>query len=234
MMEMHFDQHISRQFNEDLESIKTEMLEMGGMVTRQVADAVEALANADSELAEKVLRIEEEIDRREMAIDEHATLIIAKRQPAASDLRMVMSIIRIARDLERVGDEASKVAKMAIALTDEGTAPRGYTEIRHIANAVRKMLNDALDAYTRFDVRAAMSTLAEDEQVDMDYRSAVREMVTYMMEDPRSISRVMNVLWTLRSLERIGDHAKNICEQVVYLVEGADIRHGHESNLKNA
>ncbi|AOS96316.1 Phosphate-specific transport system accessory protein PhoU [Microbulbifer aggregans] len=231
-MEMHFDQHISRQFNEDLESIKTEMLEMGGMVTRQVADAVESLANADSELAEKVLRIEEEIDKREMAIDEHATLIIAKRQPAASDLRMVMSIIRIARDLERVGDEASKVAKMAIALTDEGTAPKGYTEIRHIANAVRKMLNDALDAYTRFDVKAAMSTLAEDEQVDMDYRSAVREMVTYMMEDPRSISRVINVLWTLRSLERIGDHAKNICEQVVYLVEGADIRHGHESNLK--
>ncbi|GAA5524677.1 phosphate-specific transport system accessory protein PhoU homolog [Microbulbifer aestuariivivens] len=232
-MDMHFDQHISRQFNEDLESLKTEMLEMGGLVTSQVADAVEALANADSEQAEKVLRIEEEIDKREMAIDEHATLIIAKRQPAASDLRMVMSVIRIARDLERVGDEASKVAKMAIALTDEGTAPRGYTEIRHIANAVRKMLNDALDAYTRFDVQAAMRTLAEDEQVDMDYRSAVREMVTYMMEDPRSISRVINVLWTLRALERIGDHAKNICEQVVYLVEGADIRHGHESNLKN-
>jgi len=121
---------------------------------------------------------------------------------------------------------------MAIALTDEGTAPRGYTEIRHIANAVRKMLNDALDAYTRFDVKSAMETLAEDEQVDMDYRSAVREMITYMMEDPRSISRVMNVLWTLRSLERIGDHAKNICEQVVYLVKGADIRHGNEQNLR--
>ncbi|WP_078083357.1 phosphate signaling complex protein PhoU [Microbulbifer mangrovi] len=231
-MEMHFDQHISRQFNEDLESLKTEMLEMGGMVTRQVADAVEALANADSELAEKVLKVEEEIDRCEMELDEHATLIIAKRQPAASDLRMVMSVIRIARDLERVGDEASKVAKMAIALTDEGTAPRGYTEIRHIANAVRKMLNDALDAYTRFDVASAMETLAEDEQVDMDYRSAVREMITYMMEDPRSISRVMNVLWTLRSLERIGDHAKNICEQVVYLVKGADIRHGNEKNMR--
>ncbi|WP_226703390.1 phosphate signaling complex protein PhoU [Microbulbifer elongatus] len=231
-MEMHFDQHISRQFNEDLESLKTEMLEMGGLVTRQVADAVEALANADSELAEKVLQVEEEIDRCEMEVDEHATLIIAKRQPAASDLRMVMSVIRIARDLERVGDEASKVAKMAIALTDEGTAPRGYTEIRHIANAVRKMLNDALDAYTRFDVKSAMETLAEDEQVDMDYRSAVREMITYMMEDPRSISRVMNVLWTLRSLERIGDHAKNICEQVVYLVKGADIRHGNEKNMR--
>lgn len=231
-MEMHFDQHISRQFNEDLESLKTEMLEMGGLVTRQVADAVEALANADSELAEKVLQVEEEIDRCEMELDEHATLIIAKRQPAASDLRMVMSVIRIARDLERVGDEASKVAKMAIALTDEGTAPRGYTEIRHIANAVRKMLNDALDAYTRFDVASAMETLAEDEQVDMDYRSAVREMITYMMEDPRSISRVMNVLWTLRSLERIGDHAKNICEQVVYLVKGADIRHGNEKNMR--
>ncbi|MEX2961823.1 phosphate signaling complex protein PhoU [Microbulbifer sp. TYP-18] len=232
-MDMHFDQHISRQFNEDLESIKTEMLEMGGQVARQVADAVESLANADSELAERVLRIEEEIDSREMAIDEHATLIIAKRQPAASDLRMVMSVIRIARDLERIGDEASKIAKLAIALTEEGSAPRGYTEIRHIANAVRRMLNDALDAYTRFDVRAAMSTLAEDEQVDMDYRSALRELVTYMMEDPRSISRVINVLWTLRSLERIGDHAKNICEQVVYLVEGADIRHGHRENLRN-
>ncbi|WP_231759005.1 phosphate signaling complex protein PhoU [Microbulbifer elongatus] len=231
-MDMHFDQHISRQFNEDLESLKTEMLEMGGLVTRQVADAVEALANADSELAEKVLQVEEEIDRCEMEVDEHATLIIAKRQPAASDLRMVMSVIRIARDLERVGDEASKIAKMAIALTDEGTAPRGYTEIRHIANAVRKMLNDALDAYTRFDVKAAMETLAKDEQVDMDYRSAIREMVTYMMEDPRSISRVMNVLWTLRSLERIGDHAKNICEQVVYLVQGADIRHGNEKNMR--
>ncbi|WP_237059733.1 phosphate signaling complex protein PhoU [Microbulbifer sediminum] len=231
-MEMHFDQHISRQFNEDLESLKSEMLEMGGMVTRQVAEAVESLANADSELAEKVLRVEKEIDKREMDLDEHATLIIAKRQPAASDLRMVMSVIRIARDLERVGDEAAKIAKMAIALTEEGTAPRGYTEIRHIANAVRKMLNDALDAYTRFDVKAALDTLAEDEQVDMDYRSALREMITFMMEDPRSISRVMNVLWSLRSLERIGDHAKNICEQVVYLVEGADIRHGHEENLR--
>ncbi|MFI2811152.1 MULTISPECIES: phosphate signaling complex protein PhoU [Microbulbifer] len=231
-MEMHFDQHISRQFNEDLESLKSEMLEMGGMVTRQVAEAVESLANADSELAEKVLRVEKEIDRREMDLDEHATLIIAKRQPAASDLRMVMSVIRIARDLERVGDEAAKIAKMAIALTEEGTAPRGYTEIRHIANAVRKMLNDSLDAFTRFDVKAALDTLAEDEQVDMDYRTALREMITFMMEDPRSISRVMNVLWSLRSLERIGDHAKNICEQVVYLVEGADIRHGHEDNLK--
>ncbi|WOX04042.1 phosphate signaling complex protein PhoU [Microbulbifer pacificus] len=231
-MEMHFDQHISRQFNEELEGLKTEMLEMGGLVARQVADAVDALANADSELAEKVLQVEEEIDRCEMELDEHATLIIAKRQPAASDLRMVMSVIRNARDLERMGDEASKIAKMAIALTDEGTAPRGYTEIRHIANAVRKMLDDALDAYTRFDVEAALKTLAEDEQVDMDYRSAIRELITYMMEDPRSISRVMNVLWTLRSLERIGDHAKNICEQVVYLVKGADIRHGNKKNLR--
>ena len=231
-MEMHFDQHISRRFNEDLESIKSEMLEMGGMVAQQVAEAVDALSNADSELADQVLRVEEDIDRREMELDEHATLIIAKRQPAASDLRMVMSVIRIARDLERIGDEATKIAKMAIALTDEGTAPRGYTEIRHIANAVRKMLNDALDAYTRFDVKSAMETLAEDEQVDMDYRTAIREMITFMMEDPRSITRGINVLWTLRSLERIGDHAKNICEQVVYLVEGADIRHGNEENLR--
>ncbi|MCH9692747.1 MAG: phosphate signaling complex protein PhoU [Gammaproteobacteria bacterium] len=229
-MEMHFDQHISRQFNEDLEGLKTEMLEMGGLVTSQVADAVEALANADSALAESVLEIEEEIDRRELNLDEHATLIIAKRQPTASDLRMVMSVIRIARDLERVGDEAGKVAKMALAFSEAGSAPRGYTEIRHIADAVRNMLNDALDAYTRFDVTAAMDTLAKDTQVDMDYSSAVREMITYMMEDPRSISRGINVLWILRALERIGDHAKNICEQVVYLVKGTDIRHSSNSN----
>lgn len=230
-MQMHFDQHISRKFNEDLESLKTQMLEMGGQVARQVANAVESLANADSRLAEQVLRVEEDIDNREMALDEHSTLIIAKRQPTASDLRMVMSITRIARDLERIGDEATKIAKMSLALSDEGAAPRGYTEIRHIASAVRSMLDDALDAYTRFDVEAALRTLAADEQVDMDYRTAVRELVTYMMEDPRSISRVINVLWALRSLERIGDHAKNICEQVVYLVKGADIRHGHEENL---
>lgn len=224
---MQFDQHISRQFNDDLEQIKTDMLEMGGVVARQVEDAVTALADADSELAEKVIRIEEEIDEREMTLDENCTLIIAKRQPAASDLRMVMSVIRTVHDLERIGDEAQKIAKLAIQLSQEGSAPRGYTEVRHIATAVRAMLNESLDAFTRFDAESALKTMAADEQVDQDYKSAIREMVTYMMEDPRSISRGINVLWALRSLERIGDHAKNICEQVVYLVRGTDIRHGN-------
>ncbi|MBV1930833.1 MAG: phosphate signaling complex protein PhoU, partial [Porticoccaceae bacterium] len=135
------------------------------------------------------------------------------------------------RDLERIGDEAQKIAKMAISLSGD-QAPRGYIEIRHIANDVRVMLNDALDAFMRFDADAAILTMAKDRQIDQDYSSALRELITYMMEDPRNISRALNIAWVLRSLERIGDHAKNICEHVVYLVKGKDIRHGHLDEIE--
>lgn len=225
MDKLNLDQHISRQFNEDLEEIKTSMLEMGGLVEMQVGDAIRALEDADSGLAEKVIEVESRIDEMEMDIDETCTTLIARRQPAASDLRLVTAVSKAIRDLERIGDEAQKIAKMAIHLSEEGVAPRGYTEVRHIGNCVRKMLNDSLDAFSRFDAEAAIATMKDDRQVDMDYKSALREMITYMMEDPRSISRSMNILWALRSLERIGDHAKNICEHVVYLVQGRDIRH---------
>ncbi|PHS73038.1 MAG: phosphate transport system regulatory protein PhoU [Porticoccus sp.] len=225
MDNLNLDQHISRQFNEDLEEIRTSMLEMGGLVERQVADAIRALEDADSTLADKVMEVESRIDSMEMDIDDTCTTLIARRQPAASDLRMVLAVSKTLRDLERIGDEANKIAKMAILLSEQGSAPRGYTEVRHIGNCVRKMLNDALDAFSRFDAESAIATMKEDRQVDMDYKSALREMITYMMEDPRSISRSMNILWTLRSLERIGDHAKNICEHIVYLVQGRDIRH---------
>lgn len=224
MDKLNLDQHISRQFNEDLEEIKTSMLEMGGLVEKQVGDAIHALEEADSSLAERVIKVESQIDEMEMDIDETCTTLIARRQPAASDLRLVITVTKTIRDLERIGDEAQKVAKMAIKLSEEGNAPRGYMEVRHIGNCVRKMLNDSLDAFSRFDAEAAIATMKEDRQVDMDYKSALREMITYMMEDPRSISRSMNILWALRSLERVGDHAKNICEQVVYLVQGRDIR----------
>ncbi|KJS06176.1 MAG: transcriptional regulator PhoU [Gammaproteobacteria bacterium BRH_c0] len=227
MDKLHLDQHISRHFNEELEAIKTRMLEMGGRVEKQVADAVRALEDADSELAETVIRREMDIDALEIQIDEECATLIARRQPAATDLRMVLAVSKTIRDLERIGDEAKKIAKMAIKLSEEGSAPRGYVEIRHIGNGVRKMLNDSLDSFARYDADSALATMRADQQVDLDYKSALRELITYMMEDPRSISRVMNILWALRSLERVGDHAKNICEQIVYLVKGKDIRHGN-------
>ncbi len=224
MDKLQLDQHISKQFNEDLEDIKTSMLEMGGLVEKQVGDAIKALEDADSGLADRVIAAESRIDKMEMDIDETCITLIARRQPAASDLRLVIAVTKTIRDLERIGDEAQKIAKMAIKLSEEGNAPRGYIEVRHIGNCVRKMLNDALDAFSRFDAEAAIATMKDDSQVDLDYKTALREMITYMMEDPRSISRSMNILWALKSLERVGDHAQNICEQVVYLVRGQDIR----------
>lgn len=225
MDKLNLDQHISRHFNEELEQIKTQLLTMGGLVEAQVTDAVDALLNADSALAQEVIVREATIDEMDRRIDEDCTNIIARRQPAASDLRLVRAVTHAVVDLERIGDEARKIAKMALQLSEEGSSPRGYVELRHIANSVRKMVNDSLDAFARYDAVAAEETFRADRQVDMDYRTAMREMITYMMEDPRSISRVMNVIWALRSLERVGDHAKNICEQVIYLVRGKDVRH---------
>ena len=227
MEKTHFDQHISKQFDSDLEELKTSMLEMGGLVERQVNEALKAVEAADSEMAVKVIEHEHTVDAMEMSIDEEATLLIARRQPAASDLRMIMAVSRCVRDLERIGDEAKKIAKMAIQLSEEGGAPKGYLELRHIGLQVQQMLNRSLDAFARFDADSALEVLPDDRKVDMDYKSAVRELITYMMEDPRSISRVMNIMWTLKAVERIGDHAKNICEAVVYLVQGEDIRHGN-------
>lgn len=232
MDKLHLDQHISQQYNADLEELRTEVLEMGGLVEQQIIDAVSAIANADGELAEHVLKVEELVDQKEVALDEHCTLVLARRQPAASDLRMVLAVSKITRDLERMGDEAQKVAKMAIALSEEGNAPRGYVELRHIGSSVHKMVHNMLDAFARFDVDVAMDVAREDKVVDREYKSAVRELVTYMMEDPRSISRVMNVMWALRSLERVGDHARNIAEHIIYLVKGLDVRHTSVSEME--
>lgn len=225
MDSLHLDQHISHQFNVDLEQLRTGLLEMGGMVESQLADAIRAIETADGALAEKVLEAEDEIDRRETSLDAEATNILARRQPAASDLRLVLMVIKAVRDLERMGDEAAKIARMAILLNDEGEAPRGYLELRHLASKVAKLVNAALDAFARFDVYSAVKVVRDDREIDVEYQSAIRELITYMMEDPRAISRVMNVMWALRALERIGDHARNIAEHVIYLVHGMDVRH---------
>lgn len=232
MDNLNLNQHISNQFNADLEHLRTHFLEMGGLVEAQVADAVRAIETADGELAEKVMQTESIIDQREVDLDRECTLILARRQPAASDLRLVLMVTKATRDLERMGDEANKIAKMAIALNDDGISPRGYVELRHIASGVLKLVNLVLDAFARFDVESAMTVVRDDKLIDQEYRSALRELITYMMEDPRSISRVMNVLWALRALERIGDHARNIAEHVIYLVHGMDVRHLPISELE--
>lgn len=226
-----YSHHISRQFNADLEEIRNHILAMGGMVEKQVSDAVQALVEADSSLASEVIANEKQINGMEITIDEECTRLIALRQPAASDLRLIVAATKANTDLERMGDEANKIAKMAIKLAEEGVVPRGYTEVRHIGNHVCSMLRNALDAFARFDVEQAMSVVKEDKSVDVEYESAMRLLVTFMMEDPRYIKRVLNVLWALRALERIGDHARNIAEQVIYLVKGKDIRHIPLSSL---
>ena len=225
MDKLNLDRHISRQFNAELEALRTQMLEMGGLVEQQVSDAVAAIETGDTTLAEKVIVNEKKVDEFEVELDEQATLVLARRQPAASDLRLVLAVIKAIRDLERIGDEAQKVAKMAIELSGSSTNTRGASELRHIGASVAAMMVQGLDAFARFDAEAALKVVEADEMVDREYKTAMRELVTYMMEDPREISRVMNVLWALRALERIGDHVRNICEHVIYLVRGLDIRH---------
>lgn len=227
MENMNLDQHISKQFNADLEKLRTAVLEMGGLVEGQLADAVRSIETSNLKLAERVREIEAEVNQCEVTIDAQCTEVLAQRQPAASDLRLVLIVSKAIRDLERVGDESSKIARMAIELGDEekDADAEGFVELRHMSSNVQKMLNAALDAFARFDVPAALKVMREDKHVDREYKSAIREMVTMMMEDPRSISRVLNIIWSLRALERIGDHARNIAEHVIYLVRGTDVRH---------
>lgn len=218
-------QHISQRYDDELAAVKSQLFEMGGIVEKQVTDAIKALLEVDSDLAERVVLDDIRINDMEVAVDEDCGLILARRQPAARDLRLVLTIIKTTTDLERIGDEARKMAKQAITLAEEGKAPRGYVEIRHIGDNVAKMLSQSLDCLARQDVELALKVAQEDKAVDLEYASAIREMMTYMMEDPRSISRVMSIMWSLRALERIGDHARNIAEHVIYLVKGDDVRH---------
>ena len=217
--------HISQQFNAELEDLRNSVLSMGGLVEKQVCDAVEALMSADSDLAMTVCEQDSDVNFMEVSIDQECSRILARRQPAASDLRLVLACSKTASDLERVGDEAAKIARFAIKLSEQGEAPKGYIEARHMGNHVRQMIHDALDAFARFDAEQALEVAKEDKSVDREYKSATRELVTYMMEDPRSITRVLNIMWVLRSLERVGDHARNISEYVIYLVKGTDVRH---------
>jgi len=217
--------HISRKYDEALEEVRTSVLEMGGLVEEQITNALAALAEFDSEIGERVVRDDYKINRLEVQIDEECTRIIALRQPAASDLRLVIAIIKTITDLERMGDEAQKIGRTAVRLG--GNAPRRmrYAGVRHLGRHVQQMVHQALDAFARLDVEAAVDIAREDKTVDLEYAACMRELVTYMMEDPRRISEVLDMIWCARALERIADHAKNIGEYIVFLVKGKDIRH---------
>lgn len=217
--------HISRRYDEALEDVRTSVLEMGGLVEEQITNALAALAEFDSEIGERVVRDDYKINRLEVQIDEECTRIIALRQPAASDLRLVIAIIKTITDLERMGDEAEKIGRTAVRLG--GNAPRRmrYAGVRNLGRHVQQMVHQALDAFARLDVEAAVDIAREDKTVDLEYAACMRELVTYMMEDPRRISEVLDMIWCARALERIADHAKNIGEYIVFLVKGKDIRH---------
>ena len=224
-------QHISRQFNQELEALKTHLMAMGGLVEKQLKDAVTALVEGDSKLAAYVRDNDAEVNALQLKLDDECTRVLARRQPAASDLRLVLAVIRATSDLERIGDEASKIARNAITLSESHQAVRGLIEVRHISDHVRRMLHDALTAFARFDTQLAVSVVREDELVDSEYSSAMRSLVTFMVEDPRSLSSMLNVMWILRALERVGDHADNLAEHVVYLVKGRDIRYSDPETI---
>ena len=220
-----YKQHISAQFNAELEAVKNNLLEMGGKVEQQMAQAVEALLKRDSGEAELVIAGDKEVNDMEISIDDECARILARRQPAASDLRLVRAVAKLSTDLERIGDEAEKIGFLASRLAAMDRPSDSYRELKNLGNHVLHMLRDAMNAFARLDVEEALEVVREDERVDEEYEAIQRQCITFMMEDPRSIKRVMNVTWASRSLERIGDHSKNICEYVIYMVEGKDVRH---------
>lgn len=220
-----YKQHISEQFNAELDGVKSSMLEMGGLVEQQIVSAVGSLIAGESGEAELVIARDDEVNALEVAIDEECSRILARRQPAASDLRLVLAISKVIMDLERIGDEAAKIARQAITLSEAGVTPSRYVELRQIGRHVTEMVRNALDAFTRLDTEAAVSVVREDQKVDDAYGEAMRQLVTSATENPDSIGVAINELWALRSLERIGDHAGNIAEHVIYLVKGLNVRH---------
>jgi len=219
-------QHISHKFDEEMEDLRHQVLKMGGLVEQQINGAIEALRNTNAPGAEKIILNDHKVNALEVSIDEACTQILARRQPAASDLRMVIAVVKTITDLERIGDEAEKIAKMALNLAEDDTAFHSrYAAIHHLSDQVKRMVHDVLDAYARLDVDAALKVVRDDEDTDREYQDLIRMLITYMMEDPRTISEVLDMIWAARALERIGDHAKNIGEYVIYLVKGKDIRH---------
>jgi phosphate transport system protein len=220
------NEHISKKFDAELEGVRSRVLQMGGLVEQQISRAMECLALGDMAMADQVIADDHRVNALEVGIDDDCVHIIAKRQPTAGDLRMIMAVIKTITDLERIGDEAQKIARMAklIHAQDRRLSTK-FVEVRYASEVALEMLNTALDAFARLDISAAAKVVKQDQIVDEQFRAILRQLVTFMMEDPRTISAAIDVLFIAKAIERIGDHAKNMSEYVVYLVKGKDVRH---------
>ena len=225
MENLHIDQHISRRYNEELEDLRNKVMIMGGMVEKQCKNALKALIKGDSSLAESVATSDYRINSLEVEIDAECTEILARRQPAASDLRMILTVIKTITDLERIGDEAEKIGRFALKLANSHEPQSYYSDLHHLGTHVIEMLHDSLDAFARMDVDSAVKVAGRDPEIDLEFEALTRMLITHMMEDPREVKNVLRLNWCARSLERIVDHSSNVCEYVIYLVKGHDVRH---------
>jgi phosphate transport system protein len=220
-------EHYSKQYDTELEALRSRVLQMGGLVESQIRKAVEAFATGRQELIDEVVAAEALVNSAERDIDDDCSHIVVKRQPAAVDLRLIMAISKTVTDLERIGDEAEKIARMSRQIHD--AAPRlqvhSFANVRHAADIALTMLHRALDAFARLDAAMAAAVIRDDVAIDNEFRSILRQLITFMMEDPRTISMALEIVWIAKAVERIGDHAKNVAEDVIYIVKGTDVRH---------
>jgi phosphate transport system protein len=219
-------EHASKQYDLDLDSIRSRVLQMGGLVESQTRRALEALASGDRAMIDEIIANDHRVNAMEVALDGDCSHVIVRRQPAANDLRMILAITKIVTDLERMGDEAQKIARMARSIHARGTTQLPHSvDVRHAAEVALSMLRRSLDAFARLDANAAAGVIREDAAIDSEFQSLLRQLITYMMEDPRTITTALEIVWVAKAIERIGDHSKNIAEQVVYIVKGTDVRH---------
>jgi len=229
MKSRNVSQHISQQYNEELETLREQVMAMGGLVEKQLQDAIDSLINMDATKARIIVSQDALVNALEVKIDEECSRVLAKRQPAAGDLRLIIAIIKTVTDLERVGDEAEKIARMTVEIVEDSPLikpmERHLKGINNLGKHVIIMLRNCLDAFARMDVDAAMEVAHLELDVDQQYGALMRQLITYMIEDPRSISSILDVTWAARALERVGDHANNIAEYTIYLVKGKDVRH---------
>ena len=224
--------HISERFNNELEDIRNKVLVMGGLVEQQIELAIEAFIMSDVELAELVIKQDNQVDKLETAIDMECTQSLALRQPTAFDLRMLLTVIKVINELEIIGDLAERIAKMAIQVSDIDGKKGQYHELQHMTDLVKDMLHGALDAFARMNIDEIIKITSRDDLVDREYNSILRQLITQMMEDPRNITRTLNVLWTVRAIERIGDHACYICQHLIFMIKGENVQHLTQEELE--
>jgi len=230
---MELGQHISHRYNEELENIRSKVLQMGGLVELQAENAVKSLLNHDQALAKEVASADDKVNTMELDIDEDCINVIARRQPTARDLRLVIAVSKVITDLERIGDEAKKISLYSKKLAKKKSVTGMHSDLTHLSELVLSILHNSLDAFARMDADQAMKILSEDTKVNVEFDSLSRLLITFMMEDPRHIKASLRVSWCARSLERIAEHSQNICEYVIFLVKGKDVRHSNLEHIRS-